>query len=168
MTNFTISGPYRVPLYKGAAGRMVRAQEGTSFFTTYPAMANHVGCYVFGIRAGGGIMPVYVGKTTNRFDQECFQPTKLGKYNECLTDYQKGTPVMFFVLHPVQSGPNNNTQIGKLEKFLIQLACVRNPKLLNVQGTASEDWAITGVIRNRPGHPSASARLFKSMLHMNR
>ena len=163
MTNFTVKGPFVVPVEKKKAGRIVRASDGVDFFKQNNSFADKVGCYIFAIRAGGGITPVYVGKTTNRFDKECFTPHKLGKYNEGLASYQKGTPVMFFVVLPSKRGKNNNTHIGKLETFLIQTARTRNPELMNVQGVAAEDWSITGYIRSSQGKPTKATKEFKKM-----
>ena len=164
MTDFQVHGPFEVPVHHGAAGRIVRAAEGTEFFGSHPALAPRRGCYVFGIRAGGGITPVYVGKTHGSFAEECFTPHKLGKYNEGLVEYARGTPVLFLLTPPERRGPPNQGHINELEAFLIQTGVAANEDLLNVQGTGGADWTITGVLRAGQGRPSDSASLFKTMM----
>ncbi len=66
---FDILGPYEVPSLEGAAGKNIGPVEGRMFFAAYPAPALKKGCYVFGVRSGRGITPVYVGKATRSFDQ---------------------------------------------------------------------------------------------------
>jgi hypothetical protein len=62
------------------------------------------GCYVFAIRAGKGVTPIYVGKATKSFKQECFNPSNRHKFSNGMADYVKGTPVLYFVRHPKQKG----------------------------------------------------------------
>lgn len=67
------------------------------------------GCYVFAIRAGRGFTPIYVGKATKSFKQECLNSANKHKFADGLADYKKGTPVLYFVRHrhknarPIQS-----------------------------------------------------------------
>jgi len=55
--SFEVHGPFEIPTYAGQAARLIRADEGRSFFSSYPALAKTAGCYVFGMRAGRGITP---------------------------------------------------------------------------------------------------------------
>lgn len=59
-----------------------------------------------------------MGKTRTNFGAECFELHKLGKYNQCLVDYERGTPVLYFVVLPVRRGPRNAAHIDELESFL--------------------------------------------------
>jgi hypothetical protein len=164
VTPFEVHGPYDVPFYRGNAGRIVQAEGKQRFFKTHAAFANRVGCYVFGMRAGRGVTPVYVGKTRKNFGAECFEPHKLGKYNQCLADYERGTPILYLLVLPVKRGPRNEAHIKELESFLIQTGVAVNPDLLNVRGTKRADWGITGVLRSGKGRPSDAAAGFRGMM----
>lgn len=166
MTAFEVAGPYDVPMHSGAAARHIRAQEGDDFFATNAAIKSRKGCYVFGIRAGKGITPIYVGIATKSFEQECFTDHKRGKYNQALAEYLKGTPVLFFVVLPTKKGPDNKRHISDLEKFLIQTGVAANPDLLNVKGTKEQEWSITGVLRSGAGKPKKGASLFRKMMKL--
>jgi hypothetical protein len=164
MPIFNVHGPFKVPVYEGKAARTVTSDEGQAFWIKNTSLAKRRGCYVFGIRSGGGVTPIYVGKATKSFKQEVFQPHKLTKYQQALADYLKGTPVLFFLAPPATKGAPNVTSIGELEEFLIQTAVLKNPDLLNVKGTKKADWGIAGIIRGGVGKPSKAAQALKSSL----
>ena len=157
-TNFVVYGPYEVPAYYGKAARAITEENIKEFWQRHTDMGSHRGCYVFGIRAGRGLTPGYVGKATKTFKQEVFTSHKLAKYQRLLADYHKCTPVLFFVVSPKHIGKPNATHIGELEDFLIQVALAANPDLLNIKGTRQEEWSITGVLRSGKGKPSAAAK----------
>ena len=163
MTAFQVAGPFNVPVYKGANGRIVREEDGAEFFANYPVHSSRRGCYVFAIRAGGGITPAYVGKATKGFGQECFQGHKLSKCNQTLVEYAKGTLVLYFFEAPV-GAKTAKTQIDQLETFLIQTALSANPDLLNIKKTKQEQWSINGLFRSGSGKPSKAAQSARSML----
>ena len=163
MSEFTVSGPYLVPLYKGKVGRIVRTEEGDNFFKTHPSLKARTGCYIFAMRSGGGITPAYVGKATKSFGQECFTSHKLGKCNEILADYSRGSLVLFlFESAPGKRPPTY--QIDLLENFLIQSALSVNDDLLNIKKTKQESWSIRGIIRSKGSKASKSAKAASSML----
>lgn len=164
MSEFLVSGPFVVPLHKGKAGRIVTAEKGRSFFASHPTLVEKKGCYIFGVRSGGGIIPTYVGKATKSFGQECFTSHKLGKCNESLVEFSKGTLVMFVFACAPAKGKAPVSQISLLEDFLIQTALSVNDQLLNVRQTKQAEWSIRGIIRSGSGKPSAAASLAKSML----
>lgn len=166
MAEFVIKGPFPIPVYKGKKGRIVRSEEGDEFFKHHPSLKSRRGCYVFGMRAGGGITPTYVGKATKGFGQECFKAHKLSKCNETLVDYERGTLVVFFIVLPNSPGRPATKLIGLLENFLIQAGVAANPKLLNVKGTKKEKWSIRGVIRASRGRPSKATENFKSAMRL--
>jgi hypothetical protein len=136
----SVSGPLEIPIYEGRAARTITKDNGREFF--------------------------YVGRATRTFRKEAFTPDKLTKYAECLADYQKGTPVMFFVAMPVRRGRANATHISELEDFLIQTAVAVNPELLNIKGTREQEWGIAGVLRGGRGKASKSAQLFGQMMRL--
>jgi len=164
VTEFVVSGPHDIPIYKGKAGRVVREEEGRSFFQHHPSLGGKKGCYIFAMRSGGGITPTYVGKATRSFAQECFTAHKLGKCNQTLVDYGKGTLVMFLFECANAKGKPPTNQISLLEDFLIQTALSVNEDLLNVKQTKQADWSIRGIIRSGSGKPTRAAALAKSML----
>jgi len=166
MVEFTIEGPFDVPVYKGKNGRIVRAEEGETLFDHHPNLASKRGCYVFGMRSGGGITPTYVGKATRTFKGECFTAHKLGKANETLVDTERGTLVIFFVVAPSGRGRPAEKKIELLEHFLIQAGVAVNPSILNVKGTKQEEWSIKGVLRTRRGRPTYRASAFRSAMRI--
>src|SRR6267142_820133 len=141
-TTFEVHGPFEVPCYLGKAGRTITSDQVGEFWHDNPGMVSKRGCYVFGIRAGKGYTPGYVGRATKNFKQEAFAPQKLAKYQQFLADYKKGTPVLFLVTAPVRKGKPNVAHIAEVEDFLIQVALAANPNILNVKGTKAEQWGI--------------------------
>lgn len=166
MVDFSVHGPFDVPTYRGKVGRIVRAAEGSAFFTIHPAWAKRRGCYVFAIRAGRGMTPTYVGKATKSFSRECFSADKLGKCNQTLVDYARGTLVMFLIAAPMGRGRPAEKQIELLEDFLIQVGVAANDDLLNVQGTKQEQWSLSGLVRSNRGRPSLAATAFKRAMKL--
>ena len=116
MLTFTVEGPFAVPTYEGKVARIVD-DEALSSFWIKCGMAESRGCYIFGVQASKGFKPVYVGRATRNFKQEAFAPHKLEKYQRCLADLVKGTPVMFFVVLPVTRGKTNIKAIRELEDY---------------------------------------------------
>jgi hypothetical protein len=53
-----------------------------------------------------------------------------------------------------------------MEKFLIETGVAANPKLVNIQGRKSEDWAIEGVIRSNTRRPRANVVKFRQMMKL--
>lgn len=164
MPTFEVEGPLKVPTYNGKAAKIVDSERLTEFWNSTAGLAERRGCYVFAVRASKGIRPIYVGRATRTFKQEVFAPHKLEKYQRCLADIGKGTPVLFLLYIPPSRGKPNITAIGELEDYLIQSAVSRNPNLLNVKGTEREKWGIAGVIRGPAGKPSHAAIAFKRVL----
>lgn len=159
-TMFKVHGPFDVPLQAGVKSKMI-TEDLSSFWQGCPTMKSQVGCYVFGIRAGKGLTPLYVGKTTNSFEKECFTAHKINHYNYGLAPYLKGTPVMFFVSYPNKKGKTNASDIKDLEDFLIQVGRTINPDLRNIRGIKAPGWGIKGVIRGGKGKANSSETAFK-------
>lgn len=163
MSEFVVSGPHLVPVYRGKVARIVRSEEGDEFFRIHPSLKSRNGCYIFAMRSGGGVTPVYVGKATKSFGQECFTSHKLGKCNQILADYARGSLVLFLFESP-QGKKAPTYQIELLENFLIQSALSVNDELLNVKKTKQEKWSIRGLIRSSAAKRSKSAKAASSML----
>lgn len=166
-TLFTVIGPCEVPVYQGKAGRTITDENVREFWAANPELESRRGCYVFGVRAGKGLTPAYVGKATKSLRQEVFAHHKLTRYQQFLVDYRKGTPVLFFLLAPQRKGAPNSAHIGELEDFLIQTGLAANPDLLNIKGTKAEEWGISGVLRGGKGKPSNSAQLFRRLMNLS-
>lgn len=166
MKFFEVHGPVEVPCYRGAAGRVVDRESLSDFWTHHRALAAKRGCYVFAIRAARGYTPIYVGKSTKTFKQECFTHHKLEHYNRALADYLKGTPVLFFVAGTTGRGRANAKAIGEIERYLITLGEVANPNLSNVQNRSRERWGIRGVVRSGKGKRSKSAAAFRRLMDL--
>jgi hypothetical protein len=156
-TVFRPEGPLAIRPCEGLGGKIINGDSADRFWGEHAHLADGIGCYVFGRRAGKGIVPWYVGKATRSFRQECFESKKLNKYSEALILQRIGTPVMFFVVKV--EGPT--ACINDLENFLIQNAVVKNPSLLN---EIRKEWRINGVLRSEPGPPSHSARHLRRLL----
>ena len=63
-TTFSVDGPREVPVYQGKAGPTITDENIQRFWNENKDVAAHRGCYVFGVRAGKGWTPAYVGKAT--------------------------------------------------------------------------------------------------------
>jgi hypothetical protein len=60
-------------------------------------LSGGIGCYIFSIRAGKGILPWYVGLAERQsFRKECFTSHKLIHYNYAIAK-RKGTPLLTLV-----------------------------------------------------------------------
>lgn len=165
MTQFTCQGPFDVPTARLPGGKSITPAQIKSFWAANPDHVASVGCYVFGMRAGKGITPFYVGKATKSFGQEAFAPHKLTKYLPALSEYKRGTPVMFFVAYPkAKKGSTNLRHIAALEKFLIQQAAIANPYLCNIKHASAPAWGIAGVLRSNTKKPTKGAAAFKALL----
>ena len=157
MHKFSVEGPLRVPFTQGKAAKMISSAEAGEFWEHQPHLCDRRGCYIFAVRAGGGLTPTYVGKATKTFRQEVFTADKLAKYQRTLADYLKGTPVLFFIVSEQKMGKPNLKIIRELEDYLIQTALSANEKLINIAGTYRADFLISGVLRSGAGKPSKAA-----------
>ncbi|MGH9426867.1 MAG: hypothetical protein ACRD2L_11275 [Terriglobia bacterium] len=164
MAIFAVVGPLKLSFYQGKGGRTLRNEDIRAFWDVNRKYERRRGCYVFGIRAGKGYTPGYVGRATKGLKQEVFTFHKLVRYQQFMADYAKGTPVLFFALAPAQKGKPNNSQIRAIEKYLIDLAITANPDLLNIKDTKPLDWGIKGVVRGGKGKTSSGTRDFRRML----
>ena len=162
MTSFVVHGPFEVSFEKRKGGRTLVFDGFWSQGTEEAALAKKRGCYVFAIR-NRGLTPVYVGKATKSFKQETFNPSNREKYSKGFSEYARGKPVLYFVVHPPQRGPTNAKKIGAVEDFLIQLGVAKNPRLQNVRGAQTPDWSIKGVIRHGAGARTAPEKQFVSL-----
>lgn len=157
MTSFVIHGPFAVDFQKRPGGRTLVfddfwAEGGDAYH-----LAGECGCYVFALQ-NKALTPLYVGKATKTFKQETFNPTNRHKYHNGFSHYAKGSPVMYFVVHPNQKGPTNLKEIAQIENFLIQAGVAKNPDIQNIKGTQKPNWSIRGVIRSSGKSTSVEAQ----------
>jgi len=166
MATFTVEGPYEISYEQKAGGRVLNF---SNFWAGQAAdVADSCGCYVFAIRSGGGEMPLYVGKATKSFRQETFNPANRHKYHQGFSDYSRGTPIVYFIVHSPQRGKVNASQIGKIEDFLIQTGVAKNELLQNVRGRSTPEWSISGVVRGGRGRQSHAAAAFTRLFGISR
>lgn len=162
MAEFTVQGPFEVPIRHEVAARIVDHDNLEERFWKLNDCGGRRGCYVFGLRTASGIIPFYVGMTLISFESECFDGHKLAKYLEAIAKRLKGTPVMFFIC--AEGRGIYEHAIRSLELRLIGLAVARNDELLNVVGTNDEPIVIRGVLGHGKGRPSGNATKFKKMM----
>ena len=133
------------------------------------AMAS--GCYVFGMRAGKGATPWYVGQAKVSFKQECFTPHKLDHYNSVI-GFWTGTPFLFLVARATPVRGNFKNRLGRreadwVENMLIRQCLVANKSLLNVSGTLfAKEVVVPGVFRPGSGRRSSEVKAFRRMLNL--
>jgi hypothetical protein len=164
LLSFKVAGPLKVRFLKNVGGRIIRDADIASFWGSHPSFQKLRGCYVFSMQTGRGWTPGYVGKTKRNFKQEVFGSHQLKRYYEFMTGYERGRPVLFFVLTRQAKGKPNNSKIRAVEKYLIDLGLTVNPELLNKKDTKPPGWGIQGVIRGGKGKVSAGTRSFRQML----
>jgi hypothetical protein len=148
MASFKVNGWFEVDYEKRKGGRTLVFDDFWSEGSKAHPLAGECGCYVFAIKTGRGLEPIYVGKATKTFKQETFNPGNRHKYHAGFSEYAKGLPIIFFVVHPSQKGKKNEKEIGKIEQFLIQTGAAKNPGLQNVRGARRPKWSIRGVVRS--------------------
>lgn len=166
MEAFIVHGPFPVAYEKRKGGRVLVFDDFWEEDADAHNLAEQCGCYVFALR-NKSLVPLYVGKATKTFQQETFNNHNKHKYQSGFSDYAKGTPVMFFVVHPKQKGPANGKQIAAIESFLISAAVAKNPDLQNIKGVKAPQWSIKGVVRSK-GKRSKSAVAFATCLDLRR
>lgn len=165
MASFTVKGPFRVPVTKMKAGRLITTENVEEFWNEHPGLAHECGCYLFGFRASKGSKPVYAGKAAKTFKQEVFTDHKIKKYSTGLASQAKGTPILFFICLNKTKGARNKTAIDEAESYLIQAGLAANKNLLNDRKTSVELWSIGGVVRSK-GKASAAAQALKKCVNL--
>lgn len=163
---FEIDGPYEISRTKQPGGTLIQKENIAAFWEECD-LAGERGCYVFGVRAGRGIMPGYVGKATKCFEQEVFTPHKLVKYRDYMAKTKKGTPVMFFAVAPSGGGKSTEKAIGDCELELIFLARRTNPETVNERSISGPSFVIPHVTSPWRGRRSTETNDFMAMLGLN-
>ncbi len=162
MASFKVHGPFNLDYEKRPGGRTLVFDGFWEDGSDAAYLADECGCYVFAIQ-NKGLTPIYVGQASKNFRQEAFNPNNRHKYHDGFSEYAKGTPVMFFVVHPNQKGKTNFKQIGEIEDFLIQAGAAKNPDIQNVKGAQKPKWSIQGVVRSGKGKRSHDEAEFRRL-----
>lgn len=134
-------------------------------------LSGGIGCYVFSVRAGKGVLPWYVGLAEKQsFRKECFTSHKLVHYNNVVSE-RKGTPLLTLVSKYTPSGkilnPTGNTHrdIQFLESLLIANCLARNPVLFNTRDTKLlREMVVPGLLNTPPGKSAASVANFRNLV----
>jgi len=173
--NFYPHEPFAIPKQKN--GLVVTDKKTLAEFwdeldeETECDLSGAIGCYIFSIRAGKGVLPWYVGLAEKQsFRKECFTPHKLNHYNNAVAA-RKGTPMLTLVAKYTPSGklisPTGGTHrdIQHLEPMLIAKCLGRNPNLLNMKDTMLlREMVVPGLINGGKGQPTASVATFKALI----
>jgi hypothetical protein len=167
VASFVVHGPFVIDYEKRKGGRTLVFDDFWSESSKANYLAEEQGCYVFAVR-NRALTPIYVGKATKTFKQETFNGTNRHKYNNGFSEYAKGRPLMYFVVHPASRGPTNAKQIAEIEDFLIQAGVAKNPNLQNVKGTQQPSWNIKGVIRSGAGKRNDAEVSFSSLFDIRK
>ncbi len=103
--------------YAQTLSKLKARRNGAPFWEINAEYQDRFGVYVFAIKAGRGYTPIYIGKATKTFKQECFTSDKVSRhYSECLGTWAKGKPVMFFLVTDTRRGEMTKLSIAELEK----------------------------------------------------
>lgn len=143
MIDFTVHGPFEIQ----TEDKYVDKNEAKAFWLqdATAEWSERCGVYILGVRAGKGMTPLYVGKATKTFKQEVLGLHQRDLFNEALTKYGKGTPIVFLLVHPKRPGKVNANAIDELETLMIRAAAAANSGLMNVRKrTPNDTWKMTG------------------------
>ena len=177
MIGYETFGPFEVPASQAPNGSRtlaLRPRRIAAFWTEVdsgePGMSEARGCYIFAIRAGGGITPWYVGLSTTGFKNECFQADKREYYRDAYNEVRRGTPVLVLVARLTTGGRLSKANLEErearfVESQLILKAWSANPRLKNVSGLGfARRLRIPGMLNSGRGAPSDGAQLLRSTL----
>jgi hypothetical protein len=162
---FRVGGPFKVPTRGDPGSRALDRKLCSQFWAREASdWGRERGCYVFALRRGQGYRPLYVGKTTRSFDAECFGDRNYRLLHEAM-DGERGALVLFLLRPERTRGRFNGTVVGDLEKFLVETALDKNPRLKNrVYARRTPGFTIFGVHRSGAGNPGRAASEFKRAL----
>jgi hypothetical protein len=167
MSEFVVHGPFAVDFENSKGGRRLIFDDFWADGSDAAYLCGERGCYVFAIR-NRGLTPIYVGKAAKSFKQETFNSANKHKYHNGFIKYAKGTPLIFFIVHPTRAGKTNEKQIGEVEDFLIQAGFAKNPNIQNVKGRGVPKWRIKGVVRGSSGKHSRAEIDFAKLFDIHR
>ncbi len=134
-------------------------------------LSGAIGCYIFSIRAGKGVLPWYVGLAEKQsFMKECLTSHKLVHYNNVIAG-RKGTPLLTLIAKYTPKGKivgptgNEHRDIQFLETMLISSCLGRNANLYNGRDTKLlREMVVPGMLNTPPGKGHASVSDFRSLI----
>jgi hypothetical protein len=166
-----VFGPFEVPvedIRKKPVTRKVDAEQCKTMWQRkrLSELRREKGCYVFALRRGRGFLPVYVGKTSRSFEQECFQPHKVLLLRDALDEERTGTLVLFLLRYGSSPGAFDGKALGDLEKYLITAAYAQNPNLQNRKLTSTNlpTFTVSGLTHSARGKPSKKVLALRQTL----
>jgi hypothetical protein len=164
MPAFIAAGPFDVPLQQRIKrAKLIDRAAARTLTSQSDGFLRH-GCYVFGVRAGRGARPIYVGMTKSQnLITEAFNDKNVNRVNEYI-NRQKGNPVLYIVYQKAGRGNPAKNCHPEIEEFLVTRCAKRNPKLINVHMNKKAPWSITGVVNAGSGKPSAAAARFSRLI----
>ena len=104
MPLFTVKKPVKVPL---GTKNILEKKQIQDFVKKKETYFSGRGCYVFvvnGKRVGDRekYLPIYVGKATKSFRQECFNSRNIQALSEYLVKHQSKSLYLYLIDHPAQ------------------------------------------------------------------
>lgn len=164
MLKFSVYGPFKVPTKKkqikgGKSFAKELDLDGLWERPGFSEFSEKKGCYVFVNAVSKGAKPIYAGKTTKTFKQECFALQKKALLNDFLIKKEKtGLQIIFVVMEG--HAKSCSEAIDSCETFLIQKSLKANKDLLNVQ-KCNKSYVINGLDEGKGN--SKSVKIFQKM-----
>lgn len=170
--NFYPYGAFEIP--KNSNGLIAR-DKLNEFWNEVEQIENNlstaIGCYVFSIRAGRGILPWYVGLAEKQsFKKECFTSHKLVHYNEVVVS-RKGTPMLTLIPKHTPTGRlvfptgGEHRDIQFLELKLIEKCLKRNSDLCNSSNTKLlKEMVVCGLMNTPKGKQNQNTIDFRNLI----
>jgi hypothetical protein len=176
VSKFEPFGPFEMPVSGVQIDRNREREFWQDVESSQAGLSNAVGCYIFGIKAGRGIRPWYVGKSEKTsFRREAWTSHKLLVYLDGLQSLRKGTPVLFLLAKRTKAGrfakPSRNgiSSVEALEGLLIGTCLLRNSRLLNKKATKHfREIEVPGYMNESPGARSVPARQIAKLLGVSK
>ncbi|MCX4152648.1 MULTISPECIES: hypothetical protein [Paraburkholderia] len=134
-------------------------------------LSGAIGCYIFSIRAGKGVLPWYVGLAMKQsFRKECFTSHKLLHYNNSVAG-RKGTPLLTLIPKYTPNGRlvcptgSSHRDIEFLETMLISNCLSRNRDLCNKKDTKLlREMIVSGFLNTPKGKVTSSVSAFRILI----
>ena len=177
---YVIRGPFKVPIEQPMKGWWKLPDSVIDDFfrsNSINAYKTKIGVYVFARKHGQKYTPVYVGKSTNSFMAEIFNPTNRLTYNDSIMELKGDFYVFLLMPSDVESDAEwtrdakvvsfrREEEIDKIETFFIKHAAKVNPKLKNKYKRKDWEWHINDVVRGHKtlGRKKSPLREFRQMM----
>lgn len=135
------------------------------------SVSGGIGCYIFSVRAGKGMLPWYVGLAVKQsFRKECFAAHKLMHYNNVVAG-RRGTPVLTLIPKYTPNGKlvsptgSKHRDIAFLENLLISNCLTRNRDLCNKKDTKLlREMVVFGLLNTPQGKIHSSVTDFRLLI----